>query len=101
VWTDLCDADSEDLAALAQELTLNPLAVEDAVGHAARAKATRYPTHTFVTAQAVTTSGNEDPPSLCRCRCRCRWWWSGKDRRGECGGRTDRCGRRCKSGLKS
>jgi len=46
VWIDLCDADTEDLAALAQELTLNPLAVEDAVRHAERAKATRYATHT-------------------------------------------------------
>ncbi len=62
VWVDLCDADTEDLAALAQELTLNPLAVEDAVGHAERAKATRYATHTFITAYAVTTSGDEDPP---------------------------------------
>jgi len=62
VWVDLCDADSEDLAALAQELTLDPLAVEDAVGHAERAKATRCATHTFLTAYAVATSGNEDQP---------------------------------------
>ena len=62
VWVDLCDADATDLAALAQELTLNPLAVEDAVGHAERAKATRYATHTFITAYAVATSGDEHPP---------------------------------------
>jgi len=61
VWVDLCDADAQDLAALAQELTLDPLAVEDAVGHAERAKATRYATHTFITAYAVTTNGDEDP----------------------------------------
>ena len=60
VWVDLCDADEKDLAALAQELTLDPLAVEDAVGHAERAKATRYATHTFLTAYAVTTSGDDD-----------------------------------------
>ena len=62
VWVDLCDADHDDLAALAQELTLDPLAVEDAVGHAERAKATRYATHTFITAYAVGTTGAEDPP---------------------------------------
>lgn len=62
VWVDLCDADSEDLTALAEELTLDPHAVEDAVGHAERAKATRYATHTFITAYAVATRANEDPP---------------------------------------
>ena len=62
VWVDLCDADSADLAALAQELALDPLAVEDAVGHAERAKATRYATHTFITAYAVSTRGDQDPP---------------------------------------
>lgn len=53
VWVDLCDADHDDLAALAEELTLDPMAVEDAVGHAERAKATRYATHTFITVYAV------------------------------------------------
>jgi magnesium transporter len=62
VWVDVCDADHQDLAALAAELMLDRLAVEDAVGHAERAKATRYGTHTFITAYAVRTSGNEDPP---------------------------------------
>ncbi len=55
VWVDLCDADSADLDALAIELKLDPLAVEDAVSHAERAKATRYATHTFITAYAVST----------------------------------------------
>ena len=32
VWVDLCDADAQDLAALAQELTLDPLAVETPSG---------------------------------------------------------------------
>ena len=63
VWVDLCDADSQDLAALAQELTLDPLAVEDAVGHVERAKATRYATHTFITAYAVITTNHTDPPA--------------------------------------
>ena len=62
VWVDLCDADHADLAALAQELALDPMAVEDAVGQAERAKATRYATHTFITVYAVSTAGDEDPP---------------------------------------
>jgi magnesium transporter len=61
VWVDICDPDSEHLAALADELALDPLAVEDAVAHAERAKATRYADHTFLTAYAVTTNGDEEP----------------------------------------
>jgi len=53
VWVDICDPDDEHLVALAAELSLDPLAVEDAVGHAERAKATRYATHTFITAYSV------------------------------------------------
>jgi magnesium transporter len=53
VWVDLCDADSGHLNALARELALDRHAVEDAVANAERAKATRYATHTFVTAYAV------------------------------------------------
>ena len=59
VWVDLCDADHDDLAALAEELTLDPMAVEDAVGHAERAKATRYATHTFITVYAVNAAGDK------------------------------------------
>lgn len=59
VWVDICDPDSEHLAALAEELLLDPLAVEDAVSTAERAKATRYPTFTFITAYAVTTTGDQ------------------------------------------
>jgi magnesium transporter len=54
VWVDICDPDSEHLAALAEELALDPLAVEDAVATAERAKATRYTDHIFLTAYAVT-----------------------------------------------
>lgn len=60
VWVDICDPDSEHLTALAEELALDPLAVEDAVGHAERAKATRYASYTFVTVYAVATRGAED-----------------------------------------
>ncbi len=57
VWVDICDPDSRQLDDLAEELTLDPLAVEDAVGHAERAKATRYASHTFITAYSVATGG--------------------------------------------
>jgi magnesium transporter len=49
VWVDLCDPTSERLSEIAEELTLDPLAVEDALDRAERAKATRYATHTFLT----------------------------------------------------
>jgi len=52
-WVDLCDPDHRILQDLAKELTLEPLAVEDAIAHSERAKATRYATHTFITVYAV------------------------------------------------
>ncbi|MDQ2850379.1 MAG: magnesium transporter CorA family protein [Actinomycetota bacterium] len=52
-WVDLCDPDHRLLQELAGELTLAPLAVEDAIAHSERAKATRYATHTFMTVYAV------------------------------------------------
>lgn len=53
VWVDICDPDSGLLTELAEELSLEPLAVEDAVSHGERPKATRYATHTFVTAYSA------------------------------------------------
>jgi len=53
VWVDICDPDHTRLLALADELSLDPLAVEDAVSQSERAKATRYATHTFITAYAT------------------------------------------------
>ena len=52
-WVDLCDPDHRLLQELAGELVLQPMAVEDAISHAERAKATRYSTHTFMTVYAV------------------------------------------------
>ena len=52
-WVDLCDPDHRLLQELAGELVLEPMAVEDAIAHAERAKATRYATHTFMTVYAV------------------------------------------------
>ena len=52
-WVDICDPDHRILQKLAGELVLEPLAVEDAIAHSERAKATRYATHTFMTVYAV------------------------------------------------
>jgi magnesium transporter len=48
-WVDISDPDHGILRQLADELALDQLAVEDAVSHDERAKATRYATHTFLT----------------------------------------------------
>ncbi len=53
VWVDLCDPDHSRLTRLAEELALDPLAVEDAVSSAERTKVTRYSTHSFLTAYAT------------------------------------------------
>jgi magnesium transporter len=49
VWVDLCEPDPKRLEDLAEELALDPLAVEDALARDERAKATRHATHTFLT----------------------------------------------------
>jgi magnesium transporter len=59
VWVDLCDPEPDQLRELAEELTLDPLAVEDSLSKAGRAKATRYATHTFVTAYAAWIDVND------------------------------------------
>ena len=53
VWLDLCEPDHELLLKLADELTLDPHAVEDAIAAGERPKATRHATHTFVTVYAT------------------------------------------------
>jgi magnesium transporter len=53
VWADLCVPDRDDLQQIADELSLDPLAVEDAVEQHGRAKLDRYPTHVFVNAYAT------------------------------------------------
>ncbi len=59
-WVDLCDPDHHLLQELAGELVLEPMAVEDAIAHAERAKATRYATHTFMTVYAVQLHNDAD-----------------------------------------
>ncbi len=53
VWVDLCAPDRDRLGELADELSLDPHAVEDSVAWAERAKATRHSSHTFVTVYAA------------------------------------------------
>ena len=60
VWVDICHPDSHKLTELAEELSLDPLAVEDALSHGERAKATRYATHTFITAYAADIRAEQD-----------------------------------------
>lgn len=52
-WVDLCAPDHGDLDRLADELDLDPLAVEDAIARVERPKALRYRSHTFFTAYAA------------------------------------------------
>jgi magnesium transporter len=59
-WVDLCDPDHRLLQELAGELGLAPLAVEDAIAHSERAKATRYSSHTFITVYAVHLNASAD-----------------------------------------
>ena len=61
VWVDICDPDPERLNALADELTLDPHAVEDSLTRVGRAKASRYATHTFLTVYAVALVPDASP----------------------------------------
>jgi magnesium transporter len=49
VWADLCVPGRDDLQQIADELGLDPLAVEDTLEHHERPKVDRYPTHQFLT----------------------------------------------------
>ena len=53
VWADIYDPDHDTLRALAEELTLNIWADEDATAPNERTKATVYRTHTFFTVYAI------------------------------------------------
>jgi magnesium transporter len=63
VWVDLLNPNHALLAELADELSLDPRAVEDVVEHGERTKATRYATHTFLTVYA-TELGVQVPGSI-------------------------------------
>jgi magnesium transporter len=71
VWVDLCEPDHVGLLALAEELGLDPHAVEDAVTAGERPKATRHARHTFLTVYAAkldTATARSEPltPSAVR-----------------------------------
>jgi magnesium transporter len=53
VWADLLEPDDETIGQLAEELSLDQHAVEDALGTQERPKASRYATHLFLTAYAI------------------------------------------------
>jgi magnesium transporter len=59
LWVDLCEPDHAHLMRLAEELGLDPHAVEDAVTAGERPKATRHPKHTFLTVYATRLDGPE------------------------------------------
>jgi magnesium transporter len=53
VWADVCDPDHSELQEIADELGLDPLAVEDAISRSERPKADRYASHLFVNTYSV------------------------------------------------
>jgi magnesium transporter len=53
VWLDYCAPTGAELATIAQELQLHPLAVEDVVSEHQRPKLDRYDTHLFVNAYTL------------------------------------------------
>jgi magnesium transporter len=53
VWLDYCEPTGEELATIAEELQLHPLAVEDAVNEHQRPKLDRYDTHLFMSVYAL------------------------------------------------
>ncbi|WP_407343247.1 magnesium transporter CorA family protein [Pengzhenrongella phosphoraccumulans] len=66
VWVDLCAPDPQHLSELAEELTLDPHAVEDSLARQERAKSVRYATHTFLTVFATTIADDDDAASAGR-----------------------------------
>jgi magnesium transporter len=53
IWLDYCAPTAEELATIAQELQLHPLAVEDVVSEHQRPKLDRYDSHLFVNAYTL------------------------------------------------
>ncbi len=60
VWIDLERPTAAELERLAGHLDLDPHAVEDALSHNERPKATRYPSHLFLTADPIRLVPGED-----------------------------------------
>ena len=53
VWLDYCRPTEQELSTIAEEFSLHPLAVEDAVNERQRPKLDRYDTHLFLSAYGV------------------------------------------------
>ncbi|WP_323099569.1 magnesium transporter CorA family protein [Intrasporangium sp. YIM S08009] len=63
LWVDLCEPDRAHLQRLADELGLDPHAVEDAVTAGERPKATRHAKHTFLTVYATRLDAPDHDPT--------------------------------------
>jgi magnesium transporter len=66
VWVDVCAPDQARLSALADELSLDPHAVEDAVEHRERPKASRYTTHMFLSAYEISFDRDSGVLHVCQ-----------------------------------
>ncbi|MBW3650891.1 MAG: magnesium/cobalt transporter CorA [Actinobacteria bacterium] len=53
VWIDALDPDDDDFVCIREELSLHPLAIEDARKHGQRPKLELYPSHAFVVAYSA------------------------------------------------
>jgi magnesium transporter len=62
LWLDLYRPDADDLAAVAAEFHLHPLAIEDATQDHERPKLDRYPAHLFLNVYAVDLSTEPTEP---------------------------------------
>ncbi|MGH2707882.1 MAG: magnesium/cobalt transporter CorA [Actinomycetota bacterium] len=58
VWLDLVRPEAEELALLAEEFGLHPLALEDAAGRHQRPKVERYENHLFIVTYALFSEGS-------------------------------------------
>lgn len=61
-WLDLLEPSADDLATVAKEFGLHPLAIEDALADHERPKLDRYPDHLFVNVYAVAVPRAEEKP---------------------------------------
>ncbi|MEO5875663.1 MAG: magnesium transporter CorA family protein [Streptosporangiaceae bacterium] len=59
VWLDIHSPSEDDLRTIAEELGLDPLAVEDAISEQERAKLDRYPHHLFLNAYSTRVDNGE------------------------------------------
>jgi magnesium transporter len=70
VWVDVCEPDHAELRIVADELNLDPRAVEDAIEEASRPKATTHVHHSFVSVYATRLETEEGPAGALASRLR-------------------------------